>query len=347
MLFWLAGCGQIAAPSVPPTPPTTHGRVVHAGADTLVVQHDDLRGRVVTGIERYRWDGPGEAANGDAAAGDEVNLWLEGDEVVFLQPVERYTPSPAHRLKGTVVNIDGNRVMVDHEAIPGVMNAMVMGFGVAPWELGTLAPGATIEAHLIESPYGWQLVDIHQTGTVPTAARTDIAPLAPGEQLHRAVLTAEDGSEITVGAGQGVPTALTYIYTRCPDPSFCPAIAARMASLQDQLRTARIVTVSIDPDHDTPERLAAWGTSMGADFGKWRLARAEPTVLQGLALAGGQHVTADGGRISHLHRLLILDAEGKLIERYDDNRWPMDRVVQQLEGSGSEEPPERQHPQQQ
>lgn len=323
VLFVLAGC---IGPSGPP--PTTHGKVVHAGQTTLLVQHDDLRGRVVTGVERYRWSGQG------AAAGDHVDLWLDedGDEVERTQLREHLDAPSTHPLVGTVVNVDGIRVMVDHEAIPDVMGAMVMGFGLSPWEVEPLEVGSTIEATLVGSDYGWQLADVKVTGKTEKVVRTDIEPLEPGQVLPATQLVAEDGSTITVGEGQGVPTAFTYIYTRCPDPSFCPAIAMRMKALQGRLKGARIVTVSIDPDFDTPERLAAWGSTVGADTKVWRLARAEPVDLQALAMYGGQHVTADGGRISHLHRLLILDADGKLIERYDDNAWPLDRVAEQLNG---------------
>lgn len=321
VLFWLLACTSSPAPD-------DHGRVLWAGEHTLLVQHDDLKGRVVAGVERYRTDGT-SWPTGDAS------LWFEEDGSV--RNVEKAgdiaKAQPAHPLKGTVINIDGSRVMVDHEPIPGVMGAMVMGFGLAPWELEALQPGHRIEAQIVSSDYGWQLVDVAIKGKVEAATRTDVKPLQPGQVLPKQALTAEDGSTLYVGEGQGRPTALTYIYTRCPDPSFCPAIAARMAALQTHLDRARILTVSIDPEFDTPERLAAWGSMMGADPKIWRQARAEPAVLQDLALRGGQHVTADNGRISHLHRLLILDANGALIERYDDNRWPLERVVKQLEES--------------
>lgn len=330
----LLGCGTAGPPTaLDAPPPSTHGTLLHAGPQTVVVQHDDVRGRVVAGVERYR-RGP-DTDLGGASAGDHVDLWLDGPSVVRLvvtgqDPMpEGFVPGGS-ALRGTVVNVDDRRLTVDHEAVPGFMGAMVMGFGVAPWEAEPFHTGDRIEGRLLRSPYGVQLVDPVKTGSAEVTLREDVRPLAPGEVLPRTELVAEDGSTIVIGEGQGVPTALTYVYTRCPDPSFCPAIAARMASLQGSIPGARIVTVTIDPDHDDVRALAAWGTAMGADTSVWRLARAEPVVLQDLALRGGQHVTVDGGRISHLHRLLILDASGALIERYDTADWPRERVVQQL-----------------
>lgn len=331
----LLGCGAGPVPGADAVPPSTHGTFLHAGEHTVVVQHDDVRGRVVAGVERYR-RGP-DADLGGASAGDHVDLWLDGESVVRLavtgqDPLHEGFVVGGSALRGTVVNVDGARLTIDHEAVPGVMGAMVMGFGVAPWEATSFRTGDAIEGRLLRSPYGMQLVDPVKTGSGDVGLREDVRPLAPGEVLPRTELVAEDGSTIVVGEGQGVPTALTYIYTRCPDPSFCPAIAARMVSLQGSIPGARIVTVTIDPDHDDVRALSAWGTAMGADTSVWRLARAEPVALQDLALRGGQHVTVDGGRISHLHRLLILDASGVLIERYDTADWPRERVVAQLTG---------------
>jgi protein SCO1/2 len=333
MLWMLAGCPAPAPVPVEPTDrPDGHGTVLHASPGTLVVQHDDLRGRVVPGVERYTWSGTPAVTPGDA-----IDVWHGGDASLERLVVTGRATLPdgfvpgGVPLVGTVVNVDGIRVTVDHEPIPEVMPAMVMGFGLAPWEAGSLSQGDRIAARLIASGYGWQLVDPVVTGTNDAPLRTDIAPLTPGDLLPATTMVAEDGSPLLVGEGQARPSVLTFVYTRCPDPSFCPAIVARMAALQEQLPDrARIVTVTLDPEHDTPAVLTTYARITGADPERWRMGRAEPLVLQDLALRSGQHVTVDGGRISHLHRVLVLDGEGRLIERYDTADWPMDRVVEQL-----------------
>ncbi len=338
-LLVMLGCGATAPepPPVPDTPPDTHGTLLHVGTETVLVQHDDLRGRIVTGVERYQKTPDVDLL--PLAPGDHIDLWLDGPEATQsleyavktgADEVSDSVRSGGHALKGTVVNIDGIRVSIDHEPIDGVMPAMVMGFGLAPWEASALAPGDVIEAQLLDTDYGWQLVNPVKTGHAEVELRSDVKPVQVGEVLPRTELVAEDASPVVVGEGQGTRTLLTYIYTQCPDPTFCPAIGARLAALQKKLDGGRIVTVTLDPEHDSTEVLAAWGELMGADTSIWRLARAKPLVLQDLALRGGQRVTVDGGRISHLHRILILDEDGTVIERYDDDRWPTDRVVQQL-----------------
>jgi len=314
-------------------PPTTHGTLLYVGSETVLVQHDDLRGRVVAGVERYQRLEDSDL--GGLGAGAHADLWLDGAVLRRASQTGTDELGPefvvgGQPLVGTVVNIDGIRITVDHEAVEGMMGAMVMGFSVAPWEAARLGPGDRIEARLLGTDYGYQLVDPVKTGHVERVERTDVAPVEVGQKLPTTRLVDQDGDEIVVGEGQGVATLLTYIYTRCPDPNFCPAIAARLVALQGRITQGRIVTVTLDPDHDTPAVLGAWGKAMGADTSVWSLARAEPVALQVLALHGGQHVSIDGGRISHLHRVLVLDRDGVLVERYDDDRWPTERVIEQL-----------------
>ena len=160
----------------PGPPPTTHGTVLHVGSETVLVQHDDLRGRVVTGVERYL---RGEADLSGVTPGSHVDLWL--DDVTVQQA--RVTGQDAlptgfvkggHPLSGAVVNVDGIRVTVDHEAIPGVMGAMVMGFGLAPWEAERLARGDLIEGRLLGTDYGYQLLDPVKTGHRELKLRDDM-----------------------------------------------------------------------------------------------------------------------------------------------------------------------------
>jgi len=178
-MWWLlASCTW--SPSVPPD---ARGVVLFVDDETLVVQHEDLLGRIAPGVERYRTE-----RRVSLGVGDTVDLWHQ--ELVFerasktgsvaLKPV---LAAGGHPLMGTVVNIDGNRVMVDHEPIDGVMGAMVMGFGVSSWEAASLEEGSKITGRLLPTDYGWQLVDVEVVGTAPATQRTDVDPLQAGDVL--------------------------------------------------------------------------------------------------------------------------------------------------------------------
>ncbi|MEZ4320132.1 MAG: SCO family protein [Myxococcota bacterium] len=316
---WLA-CGGGAAPV--DTPPDLVGVVLYAGDHTVLVEPDGAPGvrRLEAGTER-------------PTPGATHAFWLEGDHV--QRSAERGAGTVPEGwsaeglpVRGTVMERSESRVVLDHSAIPTVMDAMVMGFTVAPHEAAPLMPGDTVEARIVRSRYGWQLVEPVKTGTADVWTDAGVPALLVGDTLESVTLEGPDGP-VTVGAGQGEPTLLTFVYTRCPDPSFCPAIAARLAALESQLVGGRILTVTLDPDHDTLPVLARWSKSVGAGE-RWVTARLTGDALRALALRSGQHVTVQGARISHLHRVLVLDAEGVLIERYDDDAWPADRVVRQL-----------------
>ena len=133
-----------------------------------------------------------------------------------------------------------------------------------------------------------------------------------------------------LGAGQRRPTALAFLYTTCPLPAFCPATVRRLQALAPEISgRADVLVVTLDPAGDTLEVLTAFAAQVGADPEVWRFGRLEPDALEQLVARAALPVTRDG-QILHGVRLMVLDGSGALIERYDDNAWPLDRVVSQL-----------------
>lgn len=250
----------------------------------------------------------------------------------------------AYIVEGTVVEVDGDRqVVVAHEEIKGLMGPMTMPFEVRdPTLLDGVVPGDRIYARLMVEQDGSWLERIRVTGKGPIPETPDlgVAPLRPGEVLPRTELVAEDGSPIAVGEGQGKGTAVAFLYTRCPLPEFCPALVARFQALQEKIGTdARLVAVTLDPEHDTLEVLAGFGKTANAKPETWRFARAEGEALKDLAARAALSYVPENGEIVHGSRMLVLDADGRLVERYDDNRWPLDRVAEQLRTGGPPAPP--------
>ncbi|MFT7518650.1 MAG: protein SCO1/2 [Kiritimatiellia bacterium] len=243
-----------------------------------------------------------------------------------------------HPLQGTVVKVTGpTSVVVQHQEIPGFMSAMTMPFRVKdPAVLVDLEPGDRITARLIVSEKKTWLVDIHEVGSAapPVPPTSDLGlPLVAGHAMPPLQVTLADGSPMTIGVGQRGPVAITFIYTTCPLPEFCPAIASRLQALQDQLKPgdATLLAITMDPDNDTPEVLLDYAKAVGARPDTWKMARAQPDALKSLAANAALTInTSDGPDILHTLRLLVLDEQGTLVERYDDARWPIERVALQL-----------------
>jgi protein SCO1/2 len=113
------------------------------------------------------------------------------------------------------------------------------------------------------------------------------------------------------------------VYTECG--ALCPRLSARFAELQERVRAAelsdrvRLLSVSFDPERDTPERLAAYGQAFGAQPGLWGLARLpDPRALRAWLSVFGIVVIPDGrGGFEHNAAIHVLDREGRLVGVFD------------------------------
>lgn len=248
----------------------------------------------------------------------------------------------AYIVEGTVVEVRSpTEIVVDHEAVYGLMPEMVMPFQLEEPGLGEgLERGDRIVARLMMEDEGAVLDKLRVTGhtpmpplTTPEEA-TGVVPLRPGGVLEATAVPVTGGTTWTLGAGQGVPTVLTFIYVRCPIPEFCPAMMLRFQELQAELEAsgtaARLLAVTVDPDHDTLEVLAEHADSVGAKPSHWRFGRLEGEALTALTARAALAVMPDDGEIIHNLRTLVLDGEGRLVERYDDAHFPADRILSQL-----------------
>ena len=242
-------------------------------------------------------------------------------------------------VKGVVVEVHApHEVVLDHEAIPGLMGAMVMPYEVQdPSMLTDLHPGDQITARYVVREQGSAIVDLRVTGHQPPPTVSDgPVPVRVGDGSAATPLPLSDGTTLVLGPDQVDRVALTFVYTRCPNPEFCPAMIARLQALQQALGDAagtRIVAVTLDPDHDTLDVLKAYATTVGAGP-RWTFARVDQAALGDLSMRAGLPVMREGGQIAHGLRLLVLDRGGTLVERYDDANFPIDRVVQQLTTGG-------------
>ncbi len=237
-------------------------------------------------------------------------------------------------LTGTVLEVHEHSVLVDHEAVEGLMGPMAMAFDAEPALLRELEPGDEIRALLLVSKGSYRLAGLEVTGHHPLR-RSDLPPPAPlraGEVLPALSMPTTSGTW-TLGADQGTPTALTFLFTTCPDPEACPLLATKLAALQARVAgRARILAVTLDPDHDSLEVLAAWGGHYGADPDTWAFGRLELDPLTGLLARAGVNRLRDEGPIAHNLALLVLDAKGRLVLDARDNNWDPDTVAAALTG---------------
>jgi protein SCO1/2 len=270
------------------------------------------------------------------------------------------TASPAYKvykLHGKVVSTDAAKgeVTLNHEAIPGFMDAMTMPYKLKDASIfSELHPGDVITADVLVSPdpnADYLLDHI----VVVAQAKPDYKPPvsyhvpAPGDATPDFKLRNQDGRQIHLSQFKGNALLVTFIYTRCPSPEFCPRVTRNFAAVEKQLAgdpalyaKTHLLSVSFDPEHDTPERLRAYGaTYIGSDakdaFAHWDFAVPEKPVLAEMAKWFDLGMTGEAdGTITHTLSTTLIGADGKVARFYPGNEWTAEQVfadVKQLAGS--------------
>lgn len=246
-----------------------------------------------------------------------------------------------------VVKPETKEVLVRHEDIPGFMPAMTMPYVVKDEaSLKGRAPGDLIKATLVVGDERAYLSEIVKTGAapVPEDARTTIPAAAgvhilqPGDAVPETPLLDQDGSTITLKDFRGSAVAVSFIYTRCPLPQFCPFIDRRFGEVQ-QLAAAdpalagkiKLVSISFDPKFDTEAMLRTHAKKAGADPAIWRFASAgEPTVDRLAAEFGINVIREKDGSITHNLRTAVVDPAGRISSMLDNNAWTAEELAASL-----------------
>lgn len=237
----------------------------------------------------------------------------------------------AYPLTGTVVEVRSpTEIVVAHDEIPGFMDAMTMPFTVRNAQ--GLDPGDVVAGTLHVGDE--TILD----GIVVTKEAIEAPPdLAPGEAVPEGAIFPETpvilavGSPLTIGRGQGFPLALTFVYTRCPIPEYCPLTVARFQALQAVLpEGARLLAITLDPSYDSRGVLREYAEEHGAVPGKWDFGRVPDEVLVGVAERAGLATAGKGLGITHDLVMVVLDADGRVVKRYRDMAWDQAEVVELL-----------------
>jgi protein SCO1/2 len=131
-------------------------------------------------------------------------------------------------------------------------------------------------------------------------------------------------------------TAITFVFTRCPVPEFCPLMVRRFHQVQRQLATAsappevRLLSVTLDPAFDTPEVLRGYAASQGVDPARWQFATGHPQEIARLTSAFSLHVERGGILIDHTLATAVIGRDGRVVEIWRGNGWKVSEVADAL-----------------
>ena len=259
-----------------------------------------------------------------------------------------------YTLQGQVQSItpDRQEAMVKHGEIKGLMPAMTMPYRFkTKAELDALKPGDLIDGTLVIISNDAFLTDVRKTGEAPIEQPKQDT-LVTGSTLDRAVRLLQPGDVVPDGAFvnqngrkeslkdlRGSTVVLTFIYTRCPLPTFCPMMDRHFVTIQDHLKAdaslkrVHLVTISFDPKRDTPAVLRAHAKELGADLSRWTFFTGDVKAIDDFAGKFGVSVVRnpnDERDITHNLRTAIIGPDGTVKKIYTGNEWTPEDVLTDL-----------------
>jgi protein SCO1 len=245
------------------------------------------------------------------------------------------------------LSADHKEANIKHDDIKGFMPAMTMPYKVRDAkEFDAVAAGDLIDATLIVVSNDAYLKDVKKVGQAPLeaappdttlGAKAGAMLLKDGQPVPNTTFLDEDGKKRELASFKGSAVVLTFIYTRCPMPTFCPLMDRNFAALQEKLKEDRglnvhLVTVSFDPETDTPPVLKKHAKELGADPKVWTFLTGDLDTVDQFAGRFGLSIqrALDEKKqvnITHNLRTAILDREGNLVKSYTGNEWTPAQVM--------------------
>lgn len=161
---------------------------------------------------------------------------------------------------------------------------------------------------------------------LPFAERISVGSPVPDFEL-----VAETGAPFRLGDLKGQVVAVTFIYTRCPLPEFCPRAMANFAALRDRFRARlggdlTLLTITFDPTHDTPARLREYAAQTGAGGPGWRFLTGTRDSVDRVCALFGVEVWPEEGAITHEIVTAVIDREGRLVARIEGSRQTAQQI---------------------
>jgi protein SCO1/2 len=254
-------------------------------------------------------------------------------------PLSAATPSRDFDVTGLIKGrLADGALVIQHEEIPGYMAAMTMRFTPAsPGEVAALQPGDRVRFRYRVSD-DKEVVDrfvvIGKEPVKNDPASSRVRRLKPGDPVPPFALVDETGEALTEASLRDRFTIVTFIFTRCPVPEYCPAMAIKFAALQKAIAAdpslaarVRLLSITLDPEFDRPEILAAYGKAVGAKPGLWNFATGEKPVTDALAKAFAVYTERNGVTLDHTLCTALVGPDGNVVELWRGNAWSTDETL--------------------
>ena len=269
--------------------------------------------------------------------------------VALLVSLELHAADKEYVVTGMVLSVDvpAKAFVVSHERIVGLMEAMTMPFEVRQaGDLRDVVPGAIVEFTLVvgdTTSYARSVVvrryqtierdpsTARRLATMKRMAGLATPPLAIGAAVPDFALIDQQRQRVTLAGLSGKVVAVNFVYTRCALPQFCLRMSNNFAALQK--RFARelggelvLLTITFDPERDTPEALAAYASRWQPNPSGWHFLTGSPADIRRVSGFFGQEAFADEGLMNHSLHTVVIGRTGTLVANIEGNQFTPEQL---------------------
>src|SRR5258706_11268363 len=158
-----------------------------------------------------------------------------------------------------------------------------------------------------------------------------------GDAVPDFALKDQTGATVRLSDLKGEPVAIPFLYTRCPIATACPMTTAKFSKLDAMLAEAKLghlLTVTVDPEHDTPAVLADYAKKAGADPKRWKFLTGPPEAVARVASSLGVVYYSEHGQIVHSLAVAVVDPKGRLATIYYGESWQPEHLLRDIRNAG-------------
>jgi protein SCO1/2 len=237
--------------------------------------------------------------------------------------------------------------VVSHDKIAGLMDSMIMPFDVRDAkDLAGVVSGAVVEFTLVVSGQGAYAtkITIQRYQSVEQDPRTArrlavmrqmaglaVKPLEIGARVPDFTLIDQTRQPVRLSSLAGKVVVVNFIYTRCALPQFCLRVSNNFGVLQKRFakelgRDVVLLTITFDPQRDTPEALAAYASQWKADPRSWRFLTGPVDEVRKVCTLFGVEYFPDEGLMNHSLRTAVVDRQGTLVASIEGNTYTPEQL---------------------
>jgi protein SCO1 len=255
----------------------------------------------------------------------------------------------SYPVRGVIKKVEASEksVTIQHAEVPNYMPAMTMPFKVRDARLlEGLQPGDVVSFRLnVADESAW----IDQIAKQSTAQQVvpqtrpevrltrNVEPLKEGDMMPDYRFTNELGQAISLNQFKGQALALTFIFTRCPMPDFCPLLSRNFSAATQQLggmpngtTNWHFFSISFDPHFDQPPILKAYAQRYKYDPAKWSFVTGAMIDIDAITEQFDLPVMKIGENWDHKLRTVVIDATGRIQKIFIGNQWKSDELAAEI-----------------